>query len=350
MYKSTIRPLLFLLEPERAHRLTLGLLKKSNRIPFLRSFLRGKYQYEEDRLICKGFVCKNRIGLSAGMDKGAEVFNELSDFGFGFIEIGTVTPHACAGNPVPRIFRLPRYNTLIARTGFNNPGVDVVKKRLSYRSGKITIGVNINKDPQSEGRQVIDDFLHMYTELYTNADYIAINWDTLELPQMKEVLEALTRQRESLVIKRPILIKLPGDITHERMDTVLEVIAQYGLEGVIATGPTTDRSQIRRYSGQEINALGTGEVSGKGLGIKSLLAVNYLRRNGGKDLLIIGAGGVMTPGDACRMISMGADFVQIYSAFIYEGPGIVAEMIQAVAGMSEEPESMLQEPHISSIR
>ena len=139
MYKSTIRPLLFLLEPERAHRLTFNLLKKSNRIPFLRRFLRSKYQYEEEKLICKGIVSKNRIGLSAGMDKGAEVFNELFDFGFGFIEVGTVTPHACAGNPVPRIFRLPRYNSLISRTGFNNPGVEVVKKRLRYRSGKVTI-------------------------------------------------------------------------------------------------------------------------------------------------------------------------------------------------------------------
>ena len=350
MYKSTIRPLLFLLEPERAHRLTFNLLKKSNRIPFLRRFLRSKYQYEEEKLICKGIVSKNRIGLSAGMDKGAEVFNELFDFGFGFIEVGTVTPHAWAGNPVPRIFRLPRYNSLISRTGFNNPGVEVVKKRLRYRSGKVTIGVNINKDPQSEGQQVIEDFLHMYMELYTNADYFTINWGTLELQQMKEVLEALTRRRESLVIKRPILLKLPGDITHEGMDTVLEVIAQYGLDGVIATGPTNDRSQIRRYSEQELNALGAGGVSGKGLGMKPLLAVDYLRRNGGKDLLIIGAGGVMTPGDACRMISMGADFVQIYSAFIYEGPGIVADMIQAVADMNEEPESPLQKFRMNSAK
>lgn len=331
MYKSMIRPFLFRLEPERAHRLTFSLLKFTNYIPFFRASMRNQYQYEEERLICKGIVCKNRIGLSAGMDKGAEVFNELADYGFGFIEVGTVTPDAVEGNPCPRIFRLTKCDSLISRTGFNNPGLKVVKERLSHKTGRVTLGVNINKNPQSEGQQALDDFLLLYTELSPVADYFTLNWGSLEASLMEQVVGALAARRSSMPVGRPILLKLPADITHEGMDRVLALVREYELDGVIATGPTMDRSQIRHYTEAELKAIGAGGVSGKGLGMKSCLAVDYLRKQGGKDLLIIGAGGVMIPGDAERMIRMGADFVQIYSAFIYEGPGIVSKMIVRVA-------------------
>ncbi len=335
MYKSIIRPFLFRMEPERAHRFIFSLLKFSNYIPFFRAAMRSRYQYEEEQLICKGIVCKNRIGLSAGMDKGAEVFNELADYGFGFIEVGTVTPDACGGNPRPRIFRLPKYDSLIARTGFNNPGLKVVKERLAHKVGRVTLGVNINKNPQSAGKQAVDDFLYLFVEFYSRADYFTINWGSLDSPLMEQVLAALVEKRASMPIRRPILLKLPGDITQEGMDAVLDVIARHGLDGVIATGPTMDRSQLRRYTEAELKAIGAGGVSGKGMGLKSYFAVDYLRKHGGPDLLIIGAGGVMTPADAERMIRMGADFVQIYSAFIYEGPGIVSKMIVRVAEMEE---------------
>ena len=334
LYKSFLRPLLFRLEPEQAHRITFALLRLTNYIPLFRAAMRNRYQYEEERLICRGIVCKNRIGLSAGMDKGAEVVDELSDYGFGFIEVGTVTPDPCAGNPRPRIFRLPKYQSLISRTGFNNPGLKVVRERLArVRAGRVTVGVNINKNPQSAGRQAVDDFVRMYDGLYTVADYFTINWGSVDDALMEEVLSALTARREAKPVRRPILLKLPADITTEGMDTVLAAIARHGLDGVVATGPTTDRSQVRRYTQAELAAIGAGSVSGKGMGLKSYMAVDYLRRHGGSDLLIIGAGGVMTPSDAERMIRMGADFVQIYSAFIYEGPGIVPEMIIRVAEM-----------------
>lgn len=335
LYKAIIRPLLFRMEPERAHRFTFSFLKCTNYIPLFRALMRNRYQYEETQLICKGIVCKNRIGLSAGMDKGAEVFNELADYGFGFIEVGTVTPDPCRGNPRPRIFRLTKCDSLIARTGFNNPGLKVVKERLTHKMGRVTVGVNINKNPLSTGRQAVDDFLLMLTELSARADYFTINWGSLDAPLMEQVLTALAERRATLPMRRPILLKLPGDITQEGMDTVLDAIARHGLDGVIATGPTTDRSQLRRYTEAELKAIGTGGVSGKGMGLKSYFAVDYLRKHGGPDLLIIGAGGVMTPADAERMIRMGADFVQIYSAFIYEGPGIVPKMVVRVGEMEE---------------
>lgn len=333
LYKSIIRPLLFRMRPEQAHRFTFAFLKFTNYIPLLRAFIRNRYQFEETQLICKGIVCKNRIGLSAGMDKGAEVFNELADYGFGFIEVGTVTPDPCEGNPRPRIFRLPKCDALITRTGFNNPGLKTVKERLAHRAGRVTLGVNINKNPQSTGQQAVDELLHMLTELSTRADYFTLNWGSMDAPLMEQVLTALVERRASLPMRRPILLKLPGDITPEGMDEVLATIARHGLDGVIATGPTTDRSLLRRYTKAELEAIGSGGVSGKAMGLKSYFAVDYLRKHGGPDLLIIGAGGVMTPADAERMIRMGADFVQIYSAFIYEGPGIVPQMVVRVGEM-----------------
>ena len=335
LYKSILRPLLFSLEPERAHRLTFSLLKLTNYIPLLRPYLRSQYRYEEEDILCKGILTRNRIGLSAGMDKGAEVFNALADYGFGFIEVGTVTPDPCPGNPAPRIFRLPKDESLISRTGFNNPGLAVVKQRLSHKTGRVTVGVNINKNPASEGRQAVDDFLLLFTELNAVADYFTLNWGSIDAALMEEVLAALTGKRATMRMRRPILLKLPGDITTEGMDTVLSLISRYGLDGVIATGPTMDRSQLRRYTEAELKALGAGGVSGKGMGMKSFFAVDYLRKHGGPDLFIIGAGGIMTPGDAERMFRMGADYVQIYSAFIYEGPGIVARMVIRSAEMDE---------------
>ena len=166
-----------------------------------------------------------------------------------------------------------------------------------------------------------------------DADYFTLNWGSMDAPLMEQVLTALVERRASLPMRRPILLKLPGDITPEGMDEVLATIARHGLDGVIATGPTTDRSLLRRYTKAELEAIGSGGISGKAMGLKSYFAVDYLRKHGGPDLLIIGAGGVMTPADAERMIRMGADFVQIYSAFIYEGPGIVPQMVVRVGEM-----------------
>lgn len=333
IYKSFIRPFLFLMDPERAHRFTFSLLKFTNYIPLFRRAMRSQYCYEEEHLVCKGIICKNRIGLSAGMDKGAEVFNELADYGFGFIEVGTVTPDPQEGNPRPRIFRLPKYDSLISRTGFNNPGLKVVKERLSHKSGCFTLGVNINRNPASEGPQAVNDFILLYKELCAYADYFTINWGSMDANLTELVLESLTAYRKSMPVPRPILLKLPADITHEGMDTVLSIIRKYGLDGVIATGPTTNRSELRHYTETELKAIGAGGVSGKGIGMRSLLAVDYLRKQAGPDLLIIGAGGVMTPSDAERMIHMGADLVQIYSAFVYEGPSIASQMVLHIAEM-----------------
>ena len=338
MYKFLIRPLLFRMEAERAHRLLISFLKFTNYLPFFRRAMQNRYQYEEELLVCKGIVCKNRVGLAAGLDKGAEVFNELSDYGFGFIEVGTVTPDACEGNPLPRMFRVPQYTSLITCTGFNNPGMKVVQERLEKKSGRVAIGVNINRNVGSEGEQAVNDFVKLYAGLYTYADYFTINWDSLDSTLMCSVLKSIVDERAKYVVKRPILLKIPADVTAEDMDRVLILVKEYALDGVIATGPSADHSQFRNSSSTELHALEDGMVCGKGIGMKSLFVVDYLRKHGGNELLIIGAGGIMTPNDAARMIHMGADFVQIYSAFVYEGPAMVAKMIQAVAEADDKDE------------
>ena len=330
MYKQIIRPLLFLLSPERVHSLLLSALQCYGRLPFVRSWVRHYYKATDKQLVWNQLVFKNRIGLSAGFDKGAEVFNELADFGFGFIEVGTVTPDGQPGNPKPRIFCLPKAASLISRTGFNNPGLDIVKRNLENKTDAYLLGININKNPQSEKEEAVNDFLRLYAGLYSLADYFTLNWGSIEVTLMHKVLETLTAFRSKQKIYRPILLKVPADITPEGMDTVLNCIQTYRLQGVIATGPTMDRSNLSPYTTARLEAIGAGGVSGKGIGKKSLEVVKYLRTHSEKGMLIIGAGGVMSPEDARQMLAAGANLIQIYSAFIYEGPAIVKNMIKAI--------------------
>ena len=166
MYKQTIRPVLFLMEPEKVHALLVSCLKCYRHLPWCRCWIRHLYTCSDKQLIWNHLTFRNRIGLSAGFDKGAEIFDELADYGFGFIEVGTVTPDSQDGNPRPRIFRLPQCESLISRTGFNNPGLDVIKRRLEQKSGSYVLGVNINKNPSSEGEQAVADFLRLYKELH----------------------------------------------------------------------------------------------------------------------------------------------------------------------------------------
>lgn len=330
MYKQIIRPLLFLLNPERVHSLLLSALQCYGHLPFVRSRVRRYYKATDKQLVWNQLVFKNRIGLSAGFDKGAEVFNELADFGFGFIEVGTVTPNGQPGNPKPRIFRLPKAASLISRTGFNNPGLDIVKRNLENKTDAYLLGININKNPQSEKEEAVNDFLRLYAGLYGLADYFTLNWGSIEVTLMRKVLETLTAFRSKQKIYRPILLKVPADITTEGMDAVLNCIQTYRLQGVIATGPTMDRSNLSPYTTAQLEAIGAGGVSGKGIGNKSIEAVKYLRSHSEKGMLIIGAGGVITPEDARQMLAAGANLIQIYSAFIYEGPAIVKNMIKAI--------------------
>lgn len=329
MYKQIVRPVLFCWEPEKMHELLVSALKFYRHLTFVR-FIISRWFQHSDPFSWDGIIFRNRIGLSAGFDKSGEVFDELADFGFGFLELGTITPEAQTGNPSPRIFRLPECDSLISRTGFNNAGLEVFRQNLKRRKGDYVVGVNINKNPLSEGETALNDFFSLFKALYYDVDYFTLNWGSVDGNLFEKVLNALTSYKKLQMQKRPVFIKLPADIEKETLDIVLSMAGHYSVDGFIATGPTMNRSLLKSYDLKELDSIGAGGVSGRGIGEKSLNVVRYLRTHANEQLLIIGAGGIMTSSDAKKMIEAGADFIQLYSAFIYSGPSIIKKMSRKI--------------------
>ena len=314
------------IDPEKVHRMLLSWLKFYRYLFPVRACVRG-YSRVSDPFSYGHLQFKNRIGLSAGFDKNAEAFDELADFGFGFLEVGTVTPDSQSGNPSPRIFRLVDDESLISRTGFNNCGVDAVRQHIrKYRKHSYVLGVNINKNPLSTGDQIVKDFESTFIHLYDCVDYFTLNWGSIDNDLFAMVLEKLTIFRQAANKRCNIFIKLPADIDEKALDTVISLAYKYSIEGFIATGPTMDRSGLHQAETKQLEKIGNGGVSGRGIGKKSQEVVRYLSEHTDRHFLIIGAGGIMTAEDAAGMISQGADMIQIYSAFIYSGPSIVHKL------------------------
>lgn len=331
MYKRFIRPSLFKKDPETIHKDLIKAVKNCGQFTLVRNIIKHLY-YAENSVTYhwKGLKFKNKIGLSAGFDKDASAYNELAMFGFGFIEIGTVTPHRNQGNPLPRIFRMEKCNSLISRTGFNNPGAEVIEKRLQKNHHHCIVGININKDPDTPEEFAATDFLSVFKRLYTFGDYFTVNWGSISSEAMQQVLETLTFFRNKQDKYRPILIKLPADITEEAMNFAIAMAQTYQTDGYVATGPTMDHSTLSCYTEKELNKIGIGGVSGKALTFKALKIVCSLREKVGNNTLIIGSGGIMNADDARRMKEAGANLIQIYSAFIYEGPGVIRKMAHTI--------------------
>lgn len=236
MYNLIIRPLLFCIDPEKVHRMLLSWLKFYRYLFPVRACVRG-YSRVSDPFSYGHLQFKNRIGLSAGFDKNAEAFDELADFGFGFLEVGTVTPDSQSGNPSPRIFRLVDDESLISRTGFNNCGVDAVRQHIrKYRKHSYVLGVNINKNPLSTGDQIIKDFESTFIHLYDCVDYFTLNWGSIDSDLFAMVLEKLTIFRQAANKRCNIFIKLPADVDEKALDTVISLAYKYSIEGFIATG------------------------------------------------------------------------------------------------------------------
>ena len=326
MYNLIVRPLLFRIDPEKVHRILLNWLKFYRYLLPLRSCVRGHYKVFAP-FSYGNLHFKNRVGLSAGFDKNAETFDELADFGFGFLEVGTITPDSQPGNPSPRILRLVKDESLISRTGFNNCGVDITLEHIrKNRKHSYMLGVNINKNPLSAGEQIIKDFELVFTRLYESVDYFTLNWGSIDHESFAKVLENLTTFRQTANKRCSIFIKLPADIDERALDLVISLACTYSIEGFIATGPTMDRSELHQTETKQLEKIGNGGVSGRGIGKKSQHVVRYLSKHTDHHFLIIGAGGIMTAEDAADMVSQGADMVQIYSAFIYSGPSIVHQI------------------------
>lgn len=340
MYKALIRPLLFLLSPERAHHFTFDILKLVSAIPGIQALLRLVFSLDDPRLERKllGLTFPNPVGLAAGLDKDARLIDELACLGFGFIEIGTLTPKAQPGNEKPRLFRLPGDHGLINRMGFNNEGVEAAAERLRRRKAKVLIGGNIGKNKSTLNEDAEADYVRCMEVLYPFVDYFVVNVSSPNTPglralQEKEPLRNLmlrvkqvTRTKEKV---KPVLLKIAPDLTDEQLGDVVEILKSTGTDGVIATNTTLSRDGLVTPA-DEVQKMGAGGLSGAPLNERSTGIIRQLRMMLGPDYPIIGVGGIMSPEDALEKLGAGANLVQVYTGFVYEGPGFAKRILKSV--------------------
>ena len=302
--------------------------------------VRSIYVVNDKRLERKlfGLTFPNPVGLAAGFDKDAKLFDELSHFGFSFIEIGTLTPKAQPGNEKPRMFRLPEDEALINRMGFNNEGVEAAVKRLKHRSTKVIIGGNIGKNKITPNEDAAKDYELCFEALFDHVDYFAVNVSSPNTPnlralQEKEPLTQLLNNLKTLNSRKekpkPILLKIAPDLTNEQLDDIIDIVKQTNIDGVIATNTTISREGLITPN-QKIETIGAGGLSGKPLTKRATEVVRYLSEKSNKTFPIIAVGGIYTAADALEKLNAGASLVQVYTGFIYEGPGIVKRINKGI--------------------
>ena len=328
MYKLFIRPFLFRLDPEKAHHFTFKYLKMIHKIPLVPVLIRAIYQVEHPSLHRKvfGLDFKNPVGLAAGLDKDATLYQELSNLGFGFIEIGTITPKAQPGNPKKRLFRLLDDQGIINRMGFNNQGVEAAVKRLKKNKG-VLIGGNIGKNKLTPNEEAVNDYLICFKELFNYVDYFVVNVSSPNTPNLrslqekeplKQLLGTLQTENKGRKAPKPILLKIAPDLTNEQLLDIIEIVQETQIAGVIATNTTLSREGLSSPHQNE-----TGGLSGKPLTKRSTEVIRFLSEKSGRAFPIIGVGGIFSAEDALEKIEAGATLVQLYTGFIYEGAGLV---------------------------
>jgi dihydroorotate dehydrogenase len=338
MYKL-IKPLLFQFDPETIHYVVTGALRRANRIWGVKSLLKNLYQLEDKRLAREvlGLKFKNPLGLAAGFDKNASMIEELAEFGFGFIEIGTVTPLPQPGNEKPRMFRLPQDDALINRLGFNNQGVDVVAARLKQVQRKgLIIGGNIGKNKLTSNEDAVNDYIKCFDRLFDVVDYFVVNVSSPNTPGLRElqekeplkhILNTLQQRNNKNQITRPILLKIAPDLTNSQLDDIIEIVMETKIAGVIATNTTISRDDL--LSSENLKKE-SGGLSGKPLTMRSTEVIRYLSKHSNKSFVIVGVGGIHSPEDALEKIQAGASLIQIYTGFIYEGPGLIKRILKGL--------------------
>jgi dihydroorotate dehydrogenase len=334
------RTLLFGLDAEAAHDLTLATLERLQRSP-LHLVLAARRV--DDPVTMAGLRFPNRIGLAAGLDKNGRCIDAFGDLGFGFVEVGTVTPRAQPGNPKPRIFRLPEAQALINRLGFNNDGLATfvanVRRSRRFRASGGILGLNIGKNATTPIERAADDYLAALQGVYPHADYVTVNISSPNTQDLRSLqsdaaldalLAALTERREALAQRHarrvPLFVKIAPDLDDSQIEAIATTLRRHGLDGVIATNTTVARDAVRHLPhGQE-----TGGLSGAPVFAASNRVIGALRARLGPDFPIIGVGGVMSGADAAAKLYAGADLVQIYTGLIYQGPGLVTEAARAM--------------------
>lgn len=344
MYKLIIKPLLFILPAEKAHYFTTGMLSFLLKIPGLRSLFRAMYLVESPSLKRQvfGLQFPNPVGLAAGFDKNASMYRNLKYLGFGFIEIGTVTPLPQSGNPKPRLFRLPNDNALINRMGFNNLGLEEAKSKLRDRPKDLIIGGNIGKNKVTPNEKAIDDYMICFEGLFDLVDYFVVNVSSPNTPNLRalqdkkpltSLLNSLMEANRSKAIMKPILLKIAPDLSNEQLDDIINIVRETKIDGLIATNTTISRDGLSTEK-EIVEAIGAGGLSGAPLRERATEVIRYLKDKSGAEFPIIGVGGISTPDDAEEKLNAGATLIQVYSGLIYEGPAMVSRINRRIAEAS----------------
>ncbi|HZH54923.1 MAG TPA: quinone-dependent dihydroorotate dehydrogenase [Sphingobacteriaceae bacterium] len=349
MYKI-VKPLFFLMDPEQAHNRVTGGLRTFQKVWGGKRLLRGMYTVENPSLEREvfGLKFKNPVGLAAGFDKNARYVSELATLGFGFIEIGTVTPRPQPGNEKPRMFRLTADVALINRMGFNNQGVDVAASRLrelrqDIQEGKankalkgVLIGGNIGKNKTTPNDQAVEDYITCFDALFEVVDYFVVNVSSPNTPGLRElqekepllhILNTLQNRNHQNGVRRPILLKIAPDLTNSQLDDIIEIVQESGIAGVIATNTTISRAGLKT---EEPLRSESGGLSGKPLTARSTEVIRYLVQKSNQAFPVIGVGGIHSARDAQEKLDAGAALVQLYTGFVYEGPGLISRICRAI--------------------
>ncbi|WP_372745060.1 quinone-dependent dihydroorotate dehydrogenase [Lutibacter sp.] len=340
MYKTIIRPLFFLFDPEKIHHFTFSLIKLVSKIPGIPGLFRKLFLESNPKLERKlfGLTFKNPVGLAAGFDKNAVLYNELANFGFGFIEIGTVTPKAQEGNPKKRIFRLKADNGLINRMGFNNGGIEAAIENLKKNKGHILIGGNIGKNTATMPGGYTQDYLECFNALHPYVDYFVLNVSCpnvgshaklTDKDYLVELITEVQNANKTFSKQRPILLKIGPDLNEIQLDEVIEIVTETKIDGVIASNTSVNREGLIA-SKEQLEFIGNGGLSGKPIKDRSTAVIKYLATKSNKSFPIIGVGGIHSAEDALEKLKAGADLIQIYTGFIYEGPALIKKINKAI--------------------
>ena len=339
MYKI-FRSILFLFDPEKVHYFTSSLLNSLLKLPLVK-FIWGKSFIVTDKRLERkvfGLTFKNPVGLAAGFDKNASMYDDLAYCGFGFIEIGTVTPKGQPGNDKPRLFRVKEDEGIINRMGFNNLGVDEVISNLKKKKTDVLIGGNIGKNKVTPNDKAVEDYIFSFNHLFEYVDYFVVNVSSPNTPNLRELQEkeplkqlllALKNENKLKPMPKPILLKIAPDLTNNQLDDIVEIIDEVKLDGVIATNTTISRDKLKTPK-VEIDKIGAGGLSGKPIKDRSTEVIRYLSEKSNKSFPIIGVGGIHSAEDAIEKLEAGASLIQLYSGFIYEGPALVKRINKAL--------------------
>ena len=338
MYKKIIRPILFLFDTEKVHNFTFLFFKIILNLPFIGYIVRKIYSVENKKLHKKifGLEFKNPVGLAAGFDKDAKLYNELTCFGFGFIEVGTVTPKAQNGNPKKRLFRLVDDEGVINRMGFNNDGMSKITARLK-KNKNVLIGGNIGKNKSTPNNQAVNDYLLCFNYLHDFVDYFVVNVSSPNTPNLRElqnkeplieILKSIKAENLTKSKPKPILLKISPDLSKNNISDIVEIVLSLKIDGIVATNTTIKRNNLKSKNINE-----PGGLSGKPILERSNEVIRYISEKSKGSIPIIGVGGIHSAQDAIDKINAGADLVQIYTGFIYEGPSLIRSINKALVEM-----------------